>query len=200
VDGGDPGDTAEIAVNYNSGFNPSTNTYSSPYYRNFHIFDGKGASLIKFSGNGYKIEANTNNWYFMSEYKMRSNGLTNTIMTALSANRITVMPDASGTIALQEWVSPLVAATRLVSVAYKTSSYTITQSDYVLLFDVPALQTATLPAASLNTGRMYKLSNVGSMDITIASNGGSIQWMATQILVQQTQKTVISDGNNWFWC
>lgn len=199
---GETGDTAEIAVNYNSALDISTSTYSSPWFRSFHIFNGKGASIAKFTGNssGNRFDVNTANFYISTSMIYRSNGLTNTISCTLSANRTQTIPDATGTFALQEWVNNLNPIKNVVAVAYKTASYSVLTTDSVLLFDTPASQTVTLPAASTSTGRIYKLSNVGSNAVTIASVSGSIQWSATQTLASQTQRSVISDGNNWFWC
>ena len=199
---GETGDSAEIAVSYNSGFDPSTSAYSSPWFRSFHIFNGKGASIAKFTGNNTnnRIDFNTENFYIASRMVFRSNGLTNTIDCALSANRTQVIPDASGTFALQEWVNNLNAVKGLQAVSYKTSSYSILTTDSVLLFDVPASQTATLPNASTNTGRLYRISNVGGNALTLTATQGAIQWGASQSIPAQTQRSIISDGNNWFWC
>jgi hypothetical protein len=199
---GETGETGEIAVSYNSGFDSATSTYSSPWYRSFHIFNGKGASIAKFTGNstGNRFDVNTDNFYVASRIVYRSNGLTNIIDCTLSNNRTQTIPDASGTYALQEWVNNLNAVKGVTSVAYKTSSYTALTTDSVLLFDVPASQTVTLPAAASNTGRLYRISNVGGNAITIDSTAGSIQWGASQSIPAQAQRSIISDGNNWFWC
>ena len=199
---GETGDTSEIAISYNSGFDPSTSTYSSPWYRSFHVFNGKGASIAKFSGNatGNRVDINTDNFYISTRLTYRSNGLTNNIDCSLSANRNQIIPDASGTFALQEWVNNLNPVKGIVAVAYKTASYTALTTDSVLLFDTPASQTVTLPAASANTGRIYRISNVGGNALTITATAGAIQWGGSQSIASQTQRSIISDGNNWFWC
>jgi hypothetical protein len=200
---GETGDTSEIAVSYNSSFDTSTSTYSSPWFRSFHIFNGKGASIAKFVGNSTnnRIDFNTDNFYISSRIVFRSNGLINTIDCSLSDNRAQIVPDASGTFALQEWVTPLVeSAKNIKAVSYKTASYTALYTDTVLLFDTPADQVLTLPDAVLSQGKFYNLSNVGANSVTINSVSGSIQWAASQILLSQEQRTLISDGNNWFWC
>jgi hypothetical protein len=199
---GETGDTAEIAVSYNSGFDPNTSTYSSPWYRSFHIFNGKGASIAKFTGNsnGNRFDVNTDNFYVASRMNYRSNGLINTINCTLSDNRTQTIPDASGTYALQEWVSNLNVIKGLEVVSYKTSSYSAVLTDSVLLFDVPPSQTVTLPAANTSTGKLFRLSNVGGNAITVTATQGAIQWGGSHSIPAQTQRSVISDGNNWFWC
>jgi hypothetical protein len=199
---GETGDTSEIAVSYNSGFDPNTSTYSSPWFRSFHIFNGKGASIAKFTGNstGNRLDVNTDNFYVASRMNYRSNGLVNTIDCTLSDNRTQTIPDASGTYALQEWVNNLSAVKGLEAVSYKTGSYSATLTDSVLLFDVPASQTVTLPAANTSTGKLFRLSNVGGNAITITATQGAIQWGGSQSIAAQTQRSIISDGNNWFWC
>ena len=199
---GETGDTAEIAVSYNSGFDPVTGTYSSPWYRSFHIFNGKGASIAKFTGNtsGNRFDVNTDNFYVSSRILFRFNGFTDTVNCVLSANRNHVLPDASGTVALQEWVNNLTSVKGLQAVAYKTSSYSVLPVDSVLLFDVPISQTVTLPNANTSTGKLFRISNVGANAITITATQGSVQWGVNQSIAAQTQRSVISDGNNWFWC
>jgi hypothetical protein len=199
---GETGDTSEIAISYNSGFDPSTSTYSSPWFRSFHVFNGKGASIAKFAGNatGNRIDFNTDNFYLASRMVFRSNGLTNTIDCTLSNNRNQIIPDASGTFALQEWVNNLNAIKGIEAVSYKTGSYSALTTDSVLLFDMPASQTVTLPNANTNTGRMYRISNVGGNAFTLTATQGAIQWGASQSITAQTQRSIISDGNNWFWC
>jgi hypothetical protein len=189
-------------VSYNSGFDPNTSTYSSPWFRSFHIFNGKGASIAKFTGNstGNRLDVNTDNFYVASRMNYRSNGLVNTIDCTLSDNRTQTIPDASGTYALQEWVNNLSAVKGLEAVSYKTGSYSATLTDSVLLFDVPASQTVTLPAANTSTGKLFRLSNVGGNAITITATQGAIQWGGSQSIAAQTQRSIISDGNNWFWC
>jgi hypothetical protein len=199
---GDPGDTAEIAINYNSGYDATTNVYSFPYWRSFHIFDGKGGSLLKASGNGRRIDFNTDNVYMFGVMHFKGYGGFDTQLYAnASAQRYITIPDASGTIALQEWATPLIAAAaNTVAVRYTTADYSALTTDNTLLVDVAIGQTITLPAANANTGKLYRISNVGANAVTLTATQGSIQWGASQSVGPQVQRVVVSDGNNWFWC
>jgi hypothetical protein len=118
-----------------------------------------------------------------------------------SAQRYITIPDASGTIALQEWATPLMAASvATVAVRYTNTSYSALTTDNTLLVDVAIGQTITLPAANANTGKLYRISNVGANAVTLTATQGSIQWGASQVVGPQIQRVVVSDGNNWFWC
>jgi hypothetical protein len=199
---GDPGDTAEIAINYNSGYDATTNVYSFPYWRSFHIFDGKGGSLFKATGDGRRIDFNTDNVYMFGVMHFKGYGGFDTQLFAnATAQRYITIPDASGTLALQEWVNPLIAnAANTAAVRYTNTSYSALSTDNTLLVDVGIGETITLPAASSNTGKLYRISNVGANAVTLVSTAGSIQWVSSQMVAPQVQRTVISDGNNWFWC
>lgn len=198
----DPGDTAEIAINYNSGYDAATNVYSFPYWRSFHIFDGKGGSLFKASGDGRRIDFNTDNVYMFGVMHFKGySGFDTQLYANASAQRYINIPDASGTIALQEWATPLIAAaSTTVAVRYTNASYSALITDNTLLVDVGIGETITLPAAVGNTGKLYRISNVGANAVTLVSSAGSIQWAGSQSVASQVQRTVVSDGNNWFWC
>jgi len=196
----DPGDGGEIAFNYNSGFDSANNIWSFPYYRNTHFFDGKGGGMFKISGLGRRIDYETDSVYMISSLNFK--GVSNTYNTliycnAATASRTINVPDASGTIDLQEWVGPQINTT---PVTYQTGNYTISANDSVILLNTLVANTVTLPAATTNKGKLFRLSNVGANTVTILSSGGSIQWISSQSLAAQTQKALISDGNNWFWC
>jgi hypothetical protein len=121
-----------------------------------------------------------------------------------TAQRYITIPDSSGTLATQEWVTPQLTAisnsVNTVAVRYTTADYSALTTDNTLLVDVAIGQTITLPAANANTGKLYRISNVGANAVTLTATQGSIQWGASQSVGPQVQRVVVSDGNNWFWC
>ncbi|MEO8149966.1 MAG: hypothetical protein ABI723_20170, partial [Bacteroidia bacterium] len=84
------------------------------------------------------------------------------------------------------------------AVVSKNSSYSLTSSDYCVVFTgATAAQTLTLPVASGSTGRMYVIANTS----TVAVSGTSIKVgsaAATTISIASGSNVqVISDGSNW---
>lgn len=80
------------------------------------------------------------------------------------------------------------------------TNYTALLTDSIILMDTPAGIVLTLPTAIGNSGKTYRISNAGADAFTLVTLGGAIQWLASQTINPQTQKMVVSDGNNWFWC
>jgi hypothetical protein len=190
---GDLGDGMEVAINYNSGYDASTGSWTFPYYRNFHVFDGKGGGLFKASGVGRRVDFETPNVYLTTSINFKGTGTFNTQFNSsgsITANRVINLPNASGTVALNE-VTP---------VLYQTTNYTATTADSVLLMDTGVGVTLTLPAANTAPGKLFRVSNAGANVFTLTATAGLIQWSATQMIPVATQRCVISDGNNWFWC
>ncbi len=88
------------------------------------------------------------------------------------------------------------------NVTGKTSNYTLTTSDYILINTSTAATgpTFTLPAASTCFGRMYRIINHGTQSITISpnvisANGSTVNSLATA--AGSNVMEVVSDGNNW---
>ena len=83
-----------------------------------------------------------------------------------------------------------------VSVASKTASYTLTASDYCLIYTGAAASTFTLPAASGCPGRIYIILNHGTVTLaTSAFTTGNASTAAT--VGTGTSVQLISDGTVW---
>lgn len=88
------------------------------------------------------------------------------------------------------------------ALATKTTTYTLTATDSVLLADATSTAfTVTLPSAMGIAGRQYTIKKVDSSAnaVTIASVVGNIDGAATKVLLAQWQAVrVVSDGINWY--
>lgn len=74
-----------------------------------------------------------------------------------------------------------------------TSSYSIVDSDYTLIYNGSSGQTITLPVASNSTGRLVFISNISSSTVLVSS---SVVGLGSNIGVGQNIQ-MISDGTNW---
>ncbi len=86
--------------------------------------------------------------------------------------------------------------------ATKTASYTLSDLDHVVIFNTTiASMVATLPTAVGRSGRRFTVKKLGGSTInmlTIASNGGTIDGLVTEIIsVSGGFRELISDGTNW---
>lgn len=206
--GSDPGDAGELAINYYSAYDPATNIYTQPYFRNFTIFNGKGGAYFKVTGNTYTIDVNVDNFNLSSFVKFRgpnpgTNGIC-TIQTTHTANRALTLPDVSGQLTTTGLVASQITAaagTTPVPVNFVNTNYTMTSANCVVIVDAPDnLQTITLPAASTVVGRIFKISNSSSTtSFTLTSTSGLVQWLASRVIAPSTQLDVISDGSNYFF-
>lgn len=84
------------------------------------------------------------------------------------------------------------------AVTTQTSDYTLTASDYFVL--VNGGYTMTLPAASSSqVGTRYKIKQIGTANVTIATLGGLIDGnISIQLQNQYTSVDLVSDGSNWW--
>lgn len=80
----------------------------------------------------------------------------------------------------------------------KTSNYTITSDDYVIIGNSATPFTITMLPANVNTNRNFVIKNKGSGKVTIDATGlGQIDGTNTYILNRYQSITLISDGTNW---
>lgn len=84
----------------------------------------------------------------------------------------------------------------------KSANYTLTDSDDVVIFNTASgALTATLPTAVGRAGKLFivkKLGGATANPLTIASNGGTIDTAATEVIsVAGGFRELISDGTNW---
>ena len=87
------------------------------------------------------------------------------------------------------------------AISIKTATYTLTSSDYTVVFDLNGNATANLPNATTCSGRIYviKINRTNVSDVlTIDPNGAqTIDGNATYDLQCQQAITIQSDGSNW---
>lgn len=86
-----------------------------------------------------------------------------------------VAPGTSGNVLTSNgsaWVSsaPATASSSALSVATKTSDYTMTNSDDVVLCNTTTSMNVTMHSASSATTKSYKVKNIGTADCTVLTN------------------------------
>lgn len=93
------------------------------------------------------------------------------------------------------WSSP---STPVLAVATKTTTYTMTNSDDVLLLN--GSFTLTLQAASTATSKAFYLTNIGTSNVTLTPNGAdTIHAETSQSLPPSVSIILISNGSNgWY--
>lgn len=84
-------------------------------------------------------------------------------------------------------------------IATKTASYTLADGDYTVIFNSAIGITATLPSATLMTGRVYILKNIGAGAVSIATTSSQTVDgnLSPAALAQYGTLTVQSTGSNW---
>lgn len=100
-----------------------------------------------------------------------------------------------------QWTSGSVSAPNL-TVASKTSAYTVTSSDDLVLGDATsAAFTLTLPAAASNTGKVFRLQKTDSSVNVVTVDGNASETIRGQLTfklaTQYEQISIVSDGTNW---
>lgn len=101
-----------------------------------------------------------------------------------------------------EWVTSLAGNKITEAISTKTSAYTITSDDSVILADATSSAfSITLPTAVGRSGKKYfiKRINDGSNNVTVdTTSGQTIDGETSQVLTTQYETiTVISDNSNW---
>lgn len=116
--------------------------------------------------------------------------------------RVTVKRDGEFGIGVNPTSKLQVAGSMSLPIAAKTSNYTLTKLDYTILLDGTSnTVTATLPAASGITGRIYKLKSIDDTNQTdVATNGSeTIDGSSTNFILSKDEViTIQSDGSNWW--
>jgi hypothetical protein len=84
------------------------------------------------------------------------------------------------------------------AISTKVANYTLTASDYTIIFDGTSL-TATLPAASTCAGRIYVLVNRNATALTTSIAYQTLTTGVTSTTVTAASSIIIqSDGTNWY--
>lgn len=86
----------------------------------------------------------------------------------------------------------------ITPLATKTSDYTLTSTDAVVLCN--GTMTATLPSATTaGSGRQYTVKNIhASATVTLAATAGTIDSSATASIAAKGVARAVSDGTNWW--
>lgn len=79
----------------------------------------------------------------------------------------------------------------------------ILATDDVVMYTGGAAKAVSLPAASVQRGKVYHLSNRGVGDATVTPASGTVNGAATLVVAAGTAAAptiskIISDGTNWF--
>lgn len=95
-----------------------------------------------------------------------------------------------------------IASSFNLSIATKTTTYTLTSSDDMILCDSSGgAFTLTLPAAALNTGKVFYFKKIGSDLNTISIDGNGIEEIdgvtSTLISTEHEMLEIVSDSANW---
>lgn len=93
----------------------------------------------------------------------------------------------------------LTTAGRILSTSIKTTTYTITTSDSVIICNSSSAFTVSLPSlASASTGRQYIIKNKGSGQITLTASGSETIDGSVSVYINQYESlTIVSDGATW---
>jgi hypothetical protein len=88
---------------------------------------------------------------------------------------------------------------RIAAVSIKTTGYTLTTSDHVVVCNSATAFTLTMIAASSNTGRMFVLKNKNTGLITVdATSLGQIDGLYNTITLDANSTAIlVSDGTTW---
>lgn len=132
----------------------------------------------------------------------------NAVMTNITGSQYAGNDDKDNLLSLQEDVRSLGIVFQglqnvMFSVVTKTSAYTATNSDYVILVNTTNNVTITLPSAVGRRGRQFfvkdSTGNAGTKNITVATSGGTIDGSATDtISTNYARRLYVSDNVNWF--
>ncbi len=93
----------------------------------------------------------------------------------------------------------LTTAGRILSTSIKTTTYTITTSDSVIVCNSSSAFTVSLPSlASASTGRQYIIKNKGAGQITLTASGSETIDGSVSVYINQYESlTIVSDGATW---
>jgi hypothetical protein len=86
------------------------------------------------------------------------------------------------------------------AISSKSGNYSLIETDHTVLFDTTsATLTATLPAASSHTGRMFVIKKTASANtLNITATSGNIDGQSSIPITDQYDATTVqSDGTNW---
>lgn len=87
---------------------------------------------------------------------------------------------------------------KLLPVVTKTTNYTTTAADDVIIGNGTSLTITLLSAATAGNGKVFRVKNKAATALTVASAGGTIDGVATKSLAQWASLAAVSDGTNWF--
>jgi hypothetical protein len=114
---------------------------------------------------------------------------------SVGGSRFTISPTGAAAFAGTLTTS----AGRVVATSIKTTTYTVTTSDYVLVGNHASTPfTITMIAASSNTGRQFIIKNKGAATVTVdATSLGTIDGSNSITLSTNQSTTLVSDGAQW---
>ena len=122
---------------------------------------------------------------------------------ALSVNASTGATTLSGSLTgtSASFSSSVTATNYTTAISTKTSAYTITATDSVILANATSgAVTITLPTAASISGRQYTVKKIDAVNnVTLATTSSqTIDGSTTQVITSQYDSiTVVSDGTNW---
>lgn len=119
------------------------------------------------------------------------------LITAADLLRYETYAEASKTLinALETSVNALKAP---LTVLTKTASYALALTDQLVVGNGASI-TLTLPSAvTAGAGKTFRLKNVHSSALTVASAAGTIDGAATKSLAQWASATYVSTGAVWY--
>jgi hypothetical protein len=86
----------------------------------------------------------------------------------------------------------------VLSVVVKTTAYTITALDRIVICNSAAPFTVTLPTAVSSSGRQFIIKNKGTGIVTVdGTSSGLIDGANTTTIPQYSSVTIVSDGTTW---
>jgi hypothetical protein len=131
----------------------------------------------------------TNVIYDGSGTGIRLNGSGNvSIGTTTATNKLTVQGNIS--------CSVITASAHVVSCVTKTTNYTLTPTDSIIIMSGSTVTTASLPSATTLVGKTYKIKNTSTYPVYV-SGSQRIDGTPFKILSQYDCLEIGSCGNNW---
>ncbi|MDD5456416.1 MAG: hypothetical protein PHV30_05215 [Candidatus Margulisbacteria bacterium] len=188
------GGKTETALNVNSALTSATANYAS----NSGLLSNKTESALNVNSSLTSTTAN-------KALAMDSSGLTgavNVSSTAPAGSLVLTSAGATGIKTANPNSTLDVNGSLSVALSIKTSSYTLTGSDSIVLANAGNGQiTMTLPTAAGIDGRYYTIKKIdtGKNKVVIATSAGQlIDKDSTYVLTMQYEYvTLVSDGSNW---
>jgi hypothetical protein len=161
------------------------------------IYGASGFASLNGGGGGRFGYNDGTNW---GSYWLCTNGsylATPNSVTIGSSNSTVNRLDVYGNISCSVITSSLINTNGIVARCnIKTDNYSLTTNDYLIIMSGSTSISASLPNATTNTGRVYRIKNVSPFPLYVTGSQ-NIDNVVYKILNQWDNIELASDGNRW---